>query len=237
MRGVKGVRGAIVLAALATAPLQAQVGHEPSQSPYRDITTRQSLTVFGGYFLGNSARAHVGAQGGPILGVRFRTALSGPIELMVTTAYIKSERNVINTFEPPATRLTGPVPYDLIEFDIALALSLTGRKTYKGFSPYFAFGMGLIAPTDPTTDPGGYKASMGFSAVPTLGVRRSVGSSLSLQFEARDNTIRYEWPLRYFDPVDASGNPISPPVLNNVSDKQVTHNLTLSLGLTYHFNF
>ena len=233
----RGVMAAIMLGGWATAPLFGQVGHDPTSSPFRDVTTRQSLTVTGGYFFGNSARAHVGALGGPTIGLRFRSGLSGPIEFMINTAYIKSERYVINTFEPPATRMTGPVPYDLIEFDIAIALTLTGRKTYKGIAPYVALGMGLVAPTDPTTDPGGYKASMGFSVVPTLGLRVKAGNSMSLQFEARDNTIRYEWPLRYFDPVDPSGNPITPPVLNNVSDKQTTHNLTLSLGLTYHFNF
>ena len=227
----------VFLTALPPDRVTAQVGHEPSESPFRDITTRQSLTVMGGYFFGNSARAHVGALGGPSLGLRFRSGLSGPIEFAISTAYIKSERYVIDTRLPAATRMSGPVPYDLVSFDVALGLTLTGQKTWKGLAPYFALGMGLVAPTNPTTDPGGYKASMGFSVVPTLGVRARIGTSLSLQFEARDNTIRYEWPLRYFDPVDDQGNPISPPVLNNVSDKQTTHNLTLSAGLSYHFNF
>ena len=55
MRSV--VLSGVLLAAAVTAG-QAQVGYEPSESPYRDITKRKSLTVMVGYFGGSG-----GAEG------------------------------------------------------------------------------------------------------------------------------------------------------------------------------
>jgi len=54
----------------------------------------------------------------------------------------------------------------------------------------------------------------------------------------RDYIWRYEWPLRYYEPRDLNDNPIYPPILApDVSTKQWTHNLTLTFGVVYAFNF
>ncbi len=225
-------------AVLAPAGLAAQVGHDPSRSPFRDVVTRQSLTLFGGWFSGNTASAGVGAQSARIIGGRFQTRLSGPIELTATLASIASERLVINPSQPVATRVSGPVDLGLVAADLGLALVLTGAKSWHRMAPYIGVGVGVIVPTEGTTDPGGYKVASNFTIAPTVGLRVIASRRYSLQVEARDNTIRYEWPRDYFVPVDASNNPL-PPVLDPLKfkDRQVTHNLTLSVGLSYHFNF
>jgi hypothetical protein len=98
--------------------------------------------------------------------------------------------------------------------------------------------MGYVFPTQTVIDPGGYKAGSGFTLVPTFGVRARFTRRLMLQFEGRDNTIRYEWPLRYYNPIDINGNPISPPVLPGTQkNTQTTHNFSLTAGLSYNFNF
>jgi hypothetical protein len=230
--------GLALLAILPTCQLAAQVGHDPARSPFRDIATRQSIAFWGGTFSGDRAVAGVGAQSGPMFGFRLRTALSGPIDLMVSSSYVQSKRNVIDAAKPESTRVSGPSDYNLVITDIAVGLTLTGLKTWHGLAPYVAFGVGLVTPTHTVIDPGGYKAGSGFTFAPTIGVRLRVSRSLMLQVEARDNTIRYEWPNRYFFPIDANGNDIVPPVLPTTErNKQLTHNLSLTAGLSYNFNF
>jgi len=227
-----------LLIACSPARLAAQVGHAPGASPFRDLNTRQSITVFGGHFSGNVAEAGTGADAGPILGVRVRTRLSGPIDLMATVARISSERMVIDPTQPVGSRLSGPVDMGLVAADLGLLFSLTGSKSWRGFAPYVGAGLGIVASTDSRVDPGGYRIRTNFTIVPTIGIQYHVSQRFALQLEARDNTIRYEWPRAYFFPVDASNNPL-PFVLDpaKLDDRDVTHNRTLSVGLAYHFNF
>ena len=234
--------GIILLTALPTyrlTALSAQVGHDPAHSPFRDITTRQSLSITAGHFFGNYAMAQVGAQPGSMFGARLRTALSGPIDLMLSSSLVQSQRNVIDASKPDSTRVSGPVDYNMVITDLAIGLTLTGNKTWHGFAPYVAFGLGYVVPTKTVIDPGGYKAGPGFTFSPTFGVRARVSRALALQFEGRDNTIRYEWPLRYFTPIDANGTAL-PPILSPppvTGTKQLTHNFSLTAGLSYNFTF
>lgn len=228
----------LVLPHIPTSPLQAQVGHDPSHSPFRDIATRQELTFLAGDFLGNTAKAGVGAQQATSLGIRFRTKLAGPLDLVVRGAYISSQRLVIDPTKPDSIRRSGPVHYGLIATDVGLSLTLTGSKTWHGFAPWIGLGMGVVAPTSTVTDPGGYRAAINFTFTPSIGTSFTITRKLGLQLELRDNTMRYEWPLAYFDPHDANNVKLPPAILPLTErDKQLTHNFTLSAGLSYHFNF
>lgn len=229
---------AIVLSVCPFVRLPAQVGHAPDRSPFRDIATRHSITFFGGRFSGNTAEAGVGAQPGAVFGIRGRARLTGPIDLMVNFATIDSKRIVIDPTQPAATRVTGPVSYRLVAADIGLLVTLTGAKTWHGFAPYVGAGLGVTMPTRSRIDPGGYQAKTNFTIAPTIGLRLHVGQRVALNVEARDNTIRYEWPLSYYDPRDANNNPLPPPVLDRALDSHdIAHNLTISFGLSYLFNF
>jgi hypothetical protein len=203
------------------------------------VNTKQTLTPFVSRFLGNTGHAGVGAQSALGIGGRFATRLTGSLEFWVTAAYIRSQRSIVDPSQPAATRVTGPVDFPLVSADLSLALNVTGPKTWHGLAPYVGLGLGLVAPTASAIDPGGFKAESHLSFVPTIGTRMRIGRSTSLTLEARDNLIRYSWPLQYFFPTDAAGNPLTPPVLDPATEKstQVTHNFTLTAGLSYHFNF
>jgi hypothetical protein len=216
-------------------PAVAQVGHDPAISPFRDVTTRQAFTAFGGWFSGNGAVAGVGAQPGVIAGLRFQTRLSGPLDLWATFAGINSTRYVVNPDSPLTSRTTGPVNYGLVAADMALGFNLTGLKTWHGLAPFVSLGAGVTVPTDGTTDPGGYEARQNFTFVPGIGTRLVVSRSLSLHAELRDYLIRYEWPLAYFEPT----NTAVPPVLDRDERgaNDWTSNLALSFGLSWRFSF
>jgi len=230
--------GLAIAQCLLPVAAAAQVGHDPARSPFRDIPTRQSITFFGGHFGGHTAEAGVGAQSGQIFGVRIRARLSGPIDLMANVATINSQRIVIDPTQPVASRVSGPIDYRLLEADLGLLVTLTGAKTWHGLAPYLGAGLGITTPTDSRVDPGGYRAKTNFTIAPTIGVRWHPGRRFAVSFEARDNTIRYEWPLSYFQPRDANNNAL-PFVLDpdRYDSHDLTHNLTLSIGLSWLFNF
>jgi hypothetical protein len=229
---------ALFLAAYPSCRLAAQVGHDPGRSPFRDLIHRQSITLFGGTFPGNETEAGVGPRSGPVVGVRLQSRLSGPIDIMATFAHISTERIVIDPTQPVGSRISGPINYSLIEADLGLLVRLTGNKTWHGLAPYVGLGLGIVQPTEAAIDPGGYRATRNFTIAPTIGLRWHAMRSLALQFELRDNTIRYEWPRAYFFPTDSAGNAL-PFVLDpdRLDDRDQTHNLTLSIGLSWLFNF
>ena len=230
--------GLLLLVAVLPGRLAAQVGHDPAHSPFQDVTTRQTFTPMVGQFFGNRANAGVGAQAGPAFGGRFATALGGALELWATFSVINSRRNVIDPSQPDSTRRSGPIDYRLVAGDIGIALRLTGAKTYHGLAPYVGAALGVVAPTSTQTDPSGYRAGSNITFVPTIGTQLRIGRAASLTVEARDYLMRYEWPASYFGPA-FSATAVAPPVLNPATekDKQMTHNFTLSVGLSLHFNF
>jgi hypothetical protein len=228
---------AAALSAAAVVPAAAQVGFEPSRSPFHDITTHQALTFSVGYFGGNPAQAGVGWRHGTLYGGRIDTRLGGPIDLYLSIGFAGSSRLRINTSLDSATRTTGPFKKTLILADLGFVINLTGAKSWHALAPYLGVGAGEMFPSRSETDVG-YNAGANFTLVPMAGTRLFLGRSLSLRLEVRDYFFRYEWPLRYFSPYDQNNNPITPPILPSGSkDKQWVHNLALTVGLAYGFNF
>ena len=242
MNEVRALRAGAGLAlaalTLAAAPVRSQVGHEPGRSPFRDVLTRQSLTLAAGRFGGNAATAGVGWRAGTAYSGRLETRLSGALSFWVTAAAVASNRYRINTERDSATRVSGPFDHTLMIADLSFALNLTGSKSWRGLVPYVAVGAGWMMPMKAETDTGGYNAGANFTFVPTLGTRLVFNRSWAARLEVRDYFFRYEWPLRYFRPLDADGTAITPQVLpDSEKDKQWTHNLTLTIGVSYGFNF
>ena len=232
---------ALLAAALAVggaAPLAAQVGYEPGSSPFHDLTTHQAITFSLGYFGGNEAAAGVGWRRAAMYTARFDTRLGGPFDLYVSIGFAGSSRFRINTTLDSATRKTGPWKKTLILADLGLVMNLTGPKSWHGLAPYVGIGAGEMFPTASETDVGGYNAGSNFTMVPMVGTRIFLGKSLSVRVEMRDYFFRYEWPLRFFAPLDQNSNVITPAILPaTASDKQWRHNFALTAGLSYGFNF
>ena len=237
--GARSVAAALAALGLAAvAPLAAQVGHAPDRSPYHDLITAQSLTFSLGYFGGNEAKAGVGWRSGALFGARLDTRLGGPLDLWVSVGVVNSNRFKINTTLDTATRKTGPYTRSLVPVDLGLLLNLTGAKTWHGLAPYIGFGAGEMLPTRSETDVGGYNAGINFALIPILGTRIFLTPTLAARIEVRDYFFRYEWPLRYFDPVDSNNLSIRPAILPyGEKDKQWVHNLALTVGFVYGFNF
>ena len=240
--GPRGAAGRVAvtaaLAALAAAaPLAAQVGKPPGQSPFHDLTVRQALTLSVGRFSGNAAAAGVGWRAGGLTAVRLDTRLAGPLDFYASIGFVGSSRYKIDTEQDTLTRKTGPFKKTLFLTDVGVVLNVTGAKTWHGVAPYVGFGAGWMLPSATETDPGGYNAGTNFTLVPSLGTRVFVTRSLAARIEVRDYFFRYEWPLRYFFPIDRNGGALPAVLSSDLKDKQWTHNIALTVGLVYGFNF
>lgn len=222
----------LTLLPLLAGTAHAQVGHDPVRSPFRDITTQQTVGAFVTSFRGNRTDAGVGWREGTGLGVQFATRLSPAMDLTGTFVRIASSRGVANVTDSTQPREGAPLDATLLGFDIALALNLTGPKTWRGLAPYVSIGAGFLFPTNTVQDRSGYKAGSNFYLVPAIGTRWYATRRVVLRLEARDVYFRYEWPRAFFVPSDGR-----PPLIGAGGNQQWTHNASFSLGVGYAFTF
>src|SRR2546430_17581198 len=110
--------GAALLSVGPTVRLSvAQTGHEPGQSPYRDIRGG-GVVVFGvGYLGGSRGRAGVGMADGISWNVRYDASLGGPVSTSPGLAYAQTPRYLLDPTKDAATRTQGPVDTDVILAD------------------------------------------------------------------------------------------------------------------------
>src|SRR6267143_667184 len=94
--------------------LSAQVGHEPGQSPYRDVRRGAVGVITFGYLGGSRGSVGVGLSDGKTGGIRYE-ALFGAIGASLGLAYGQTNRFVVNPQDSLSspTRKTGPFPNDV----------------------------------------------------------------------------------------------------------------------------
>ena len=230
---------AVPLCVCVSVPLSAQdVGVEPEHSPFNDILNPQSFAVFAGHFAGNSGRAGVGALPATAFGARLDVRLSGPVDFWATIGQIASQRRVLSAPSNADTvRFIGDAKLTEIAADVALALNVTGAKTWHGFAPYASLGLGVMAPTRSVTDSGGFHIGVNFMIVPTIGTRFFVSRDIAVHLEVRDYYFRYQYPLAFFN-TPYAGPPAKASVLpTSTASTEWTNNLTLWAGVSYGFTF
>ena len=188
----------------------AQAGHEPGQSPYRDIR-RGGVVVFGvGYLGGSRGRAGVGMADGISWNVRYDASLGGPVSTSLGLAYAQTTRYLVDPTKDAATRTQGPVDTDVILADVGLRLVLTGRKTWHGFAPYLGGGLGLALGGATPTDPAGYKFRTKITLNPQAGVRWYPTPRLSVRADFQTVYWKLAYPLAYKDPSPVDGSRVLP---------------------------
>jgi hypothetical protein len=193
-----------VLVALAVGAAEAQVGHEPRNSPYRDITKGMALTVTTGYFGGSGGSLGVGPHNGTTLGGRFDIRLSNTFQFGFSGTVADLERNIV-ILESDTTltlRTLGPVPQQVLMFDVSAQLNLTGGKSWNRLAPYFAGVIGLAIAENTPADNSGFSFGNKIYLTPTLGTRVIITQAIQLRFEARANF----WKLSY-PPLFQAANP------------------------------
>lgn len=178
---------------LAVAPASAQVGHKPSESPFRDLPWKQSLGVFAGGFDTGRDPAGVGPQPGWLAGVRYDLRIGGPMSLTGRLGTATTSRRVLDPTKLASARYIGDQKSGLLTADLGLAMNLTGQKSFHRLVPVLSGGVGVVSDFRGTPDDGGYRFGTRFSLDWGFGVRyHSQG-----RWEPRVDFTNFLWQLQY----------------------------------------
>ena len=225
----KRALGSLSLAVIVgTGTVSAQVGHDPSRSPYEDVRTSQALVLSAGYLAGSAGSAGVGPTNGVLAGARFEINIGGPGVAMLGASAANLDRLIIDPELGPETRIQGTVKQSVLLFDAGFLLVLTGKKTWRRLAPYVGASLGLaLGGRVPADTVSGFTFSSNFHIGPHLGVRWHVSDRLSWRIEIRNVLWRLSYPPEFFSlPED--------PVLDDPTKRREwAHHPSLSFAFGY----
>lgn len=223
------IRAALCAMMCVAAPAAAQVGHLPSESPYRDLPWKQALTFFGGGFDTGRDPAGVGPQPGWLAGAKYDIRIGGPIELYARVATAPSSRRLLNPNLPAATRHIGDQKNELFVGDLGLEWNLTGQKSWHRIVPVINGGVGMVSDFHGFPDAGGYRFGSKFMFTWGAGVRYHTDG----RWEPRFDFSNYVWQLQYPATYAATLGDGSPGIVSSTKKGTWMGNHLFSLGLSY----
>lgn len=211
------VRTLGVMALLTAQPpscLMAQVGHDPFNSPYRDIPLHPALFVFGGHLSHDRGRTGAGPSNASTFGARYEMPAGHSMGFQFTLAYLRGDRFILDPRVDSTSpyRKQGPFPTDLGLAEIGLQLRLTGGKTWHGLAPYVGTGLGLMfdlnSPGDTTLS--GYQFGTKISLAGSTGVRWYASRHLVVNADLRAHLWRLKYPLSFHVPAPDNSQIVAP---------------------------
>ena len=193
---MRPLNSALALVFIATTA-RAQVGHLPSNSPYRDLETRQEVTFFGGRYNAGQDPIGVAPRDGPLFGLRYLIHVGGPAFLMARWSHVNSERSAIDPTKTGTARQLGSRNVAVNLYDIDLALNLTGQKSFHHLVPVINFGAGVgscgcSVKSDPYTFGTPFAFSWG------SGIRYAPGGRFQLTADWNDHLYQLKYPTAYY---------------------------------------
>ena len=200
---MKQILGAVALAVVVTSA-DAQVGHLPQNSPYRDVETNQEFTFFGGHYSAGGDVLDVTPHGGAMFGIRYEKHLGGPAFLMARWSHVNSERNAIDPTKAGAAAQLGRKNVALNLYDVNLALNLTGQKSFHHIVPIINFGAG-VASCGCTVKPDPYKFGTPFAFSFGGGLRYVPGGRFQLRVDWNDYLYQLKYPTQYYSNTTGTG--------------------------------
>ena len=201
--------GAGFLALLAAAPLEAQVGHDPARSPYRDLRYTQFVSATAGYLFGDGGQFGVGPHRGLVATLRHEFLADRTLSVALLGGYSRLERNFADPFSPAEPRIRGPIEHRVLFGEGVLQLNATGGKTWHGLAPYFSAGIGLAFAETVVQDTSRYRFGTKFYLAPALGLRAFLSRRLFLRLEARSVFWNLSYPDSFRQDPDGFG-PLQP---------------------------
>lgn len=214
----------------APAILRAQVGHQPTKSPYRDLEYRQELTFLAGAFDAAIDPAGVAPRGGPMIGAHYEYRLGGPAYFTARVMGVLSDRLVIDPTLELAKRKLGDRSLPMLLTDVGFALNLTGYKSWHGVIPTLGGGLGLGTSFE-SLDVGGYKFGYPFLVTARPGLKFAPRGLWQGRIDATNYFYRIRYPETYYLKSGADE-----PVLKAGAPRNYwKRNLGLTVGVTRTF--
>jgi len=224
----------IGLAHLPTGPLAAQVGADPSHSPYHDIRHGNGWTVSMGHLYGDGGPLRLSPNSGQTFSARYDIRLSGLLQGFAELGYLKGERMLLNPDDSVVHRYSGPVDAPVWTPQIGLQINLSGAKTWHGVAPFVAFGLGAAVGEKTAQDTTQYQFGTKLLFKPSMGVRYYLGERIHVRLEGSV----YYWKLKY--PADWLNPPADEPTAaapitttKGLADWVHTPGLRLGIGVAF----
>jgi hypothetical protein len=166
-------------------------------------------------------------------GLRYDLTLAGPAQLTVQSAYVNSERNVIDPRQPRATRFLGRRSAPLLLNDVNISLNLTGARSWHSIIPLIQFGGGTASDLHSSPDIGNYSFGTAFALSVGTGVRWVSGGRWEVRGDVIDHLYSIRYPATYGKTYTTNPND----AVLGVADSRSAwrHNAGLTLGFTYKF--
>ena len=215
-----------------TGAARAQVGFPPERSPYRDVPWRQGLTAFTGWFNAAIEPAGVAPASAPMVGLRYDVQLAGPAQLTVRSAYVASERDVIDPRQVTGRRGFGTRSAPMLLNDLGISVNLTGDRSWHSIVPVIQFGAGTASDLHPSLDIGNYSFGTTFALTLGGGVRWVPGGRFEVRADVTDYLYSYRYPGTYFQATQAGDSPVLP---SGSPRSRWRHNAGLTLGVTWRY--
>lgn len=187
----------------------AQVGYDPSHSPYHDIPRGAVGVVMFGYVGGSRGSVGAGLTDGPTGGIRYDVQF-GAVGASLGLAYGRTRSFIVqlpHDTVPP--RSIGPYDNAVVLADAGLQLVLTGRKTWRRFAPYIGGALGVAAASTLAGDTSGYKFGTKFTIAPNAGLRWYPARRVSVRADFRMLLWKLTYPVSYKVP-NSNGDRIIP---------------------------
>ena len=226
---------ALVFAAAALCmalPAAAQVGHEPAKSPYLDLEYGQELTLLGGYLRTRHDPAGVAPKSRPLVGVRYEARLTGPLAVSADVVGGGGDRDVIDPLKPAIARKLAAQSNGVVAADVALALNLTGARSWYSLVPQIRGGAGLVS-SRARDDSSGFSFGTRFAFVVGGGVKYvPAGKRFQFRADVTDRIFKLDYPDAYYR-LATDNTAVLP---GSTSKSFYTHHTALTVGVSYLFS-
>ena len=208
MRRAPSLGRAVLLGALGLGlarPVVAQVGHDPSTSPYEDLRGRQAATIGIGTIAPGRDPAGVAARSGLMLTGRYDLQLTRPLWFFTRIGVAPSlERPIKDPLFSDAQRDAGTERHPLVLTEVGLNMNLTGNKSWRRIVPQVHGAIGFVTDGNTKFDLGGYKFGSAFTISYGLGARVTTGQA----WELHADLTRVHWKYSYPDAYGAGSDPL-----------------------------
>ena len=188
----------VILTTLTAGSASAQVGYPPDRSPYRDRDYNRDWTFFGGQFTAERDPVGVAPTDGPMAGIRWMMHLTGPIYFGVRVAGASVERTIIDPAKRIDERVIGTERVPMAFADLALEMSFTGHKTWRGFAPFVNGGLGFVGDLRGANDVGSYRFGVPFMMTLGTGVSWTPARNWSVRLDWSHYIYRIQYPTTYY---------------------------------------
>lgn len=129
----------------ALAPLlavPAAVSGQTIPSLYRYLEHGQEAGVVSGYLNLAAGSLDLGPKSAAFVGGRYALELTGPLSVEGLLLHVPTTRDVVDPRRAEGDRTIGETDASLFMADARFAFSATGRRTWRGLSPYLFVGAG-----------------------------------------------------------------------------------------------